>query len=351
MRVRKGLIVSGGVTIVLAILAITGVIGFNTLLLPVNAGATVEEILVEIPPGASTREIASRLKENEIIRNALFFRLYAQWAGQDQEFLAGTYRLNPAMGMREIMDTIIRGAVYRDTIWLVIPEGSTVEQIAAELQREELLDRSQFLELCTAPSPLLLERFYFLQEAVLHSGMHYVLEGYLFPDTYEIERGADAEEIALLMLHRLETVLSRERVDRAAELGLDVHQLLTLASIVEREAVVDRERRRIASVFHNRLQRDYPLQSCATVQYLLSEAKENLTLDDLALESPYNTYLYPGLPPGPIAVPGEQSLLAALSPEETGYFYFNAKDDGSGEHYFSRTLEEHYYHIGLSQQK
>ncbi len=347
---RKGLILSGSVTAVLAILAVAVVISFNTLLLPVNAGATAEEVLVEIPLGASTGEIARLLEENGIIRSALFFRLYAQWAGLDKGFMAGAYRLNPAMGMREIMEAIAEGAVYRDTIWFVIPEGSTAEQTAAFLQRDGLADGARFLELCAAPSATLLERFPFLREAVDNPAVRYPLEGYLFPDTYEVVRGAGAEEIATLMLHRFETVFDRDRGERAAALGLTVHQLLTLASIVEREAVVDGERERIAAVFHNRLHHNYPLQSCATIQYILGEVKEDLTYGDLALESPYNTYLYPGLPPGPIAAPGEQSLLAALFPEETDYFYFNSKGDGSGEHYFSRTLAEHNRHVSLAEQ-
>lgn len=347
---RKGLILSGSVTALLAIMAAVAVIGYNSLLLPVNDGGGAEEILVEIPPGASTGEIGRILEENGIIHNALFFRLYTRWAEMDRGFIAGTYRLNPAMSMQEIMETIARGDVFRDTVWFVIPEGSTVEQAAAILERGGFALGDRFRELCANPSPQILERFPFLREAAGNAALRYPLEGYLFPDTYEILRGAPAEEIVLLMLHRFARVFSGDRLDRAAGLGLTVHQALTLASIVEREAVVDHERERIAAVFHNRLRRTHPLQSCATIQFILGEVKEVLTYADLALESPYNTYLYPGLPPGPIAAPGEQSILAVLYPEETDYFYFNSKLDGTGEHYFSRTLAEHNRHVSLAEQ-
>ncbi len=350
IHLRKRLIISGSAVLVLTILVLAAITGYKTMLLPVNAGAASEVVLVDIPAGASAREIAILLEKNGIIRNADFFRFYARWVGRDEDFLAGSYRLNPAMSMREIMDLIIEGTVYHDTIWLVVPEGSTVEQIAAFLLKESLIDEVSFLELCAAPPPSLLESFPFLLEVAANSAVRYPLEGYLFPDTYEIERGTGAEEIATLMLQRFETVISRERSDRAAELGLTLHQLLTLASIVEREAVVDTERGLIAAVFQNRLHHDHFLQSCATIQYILGETKTVLTGADLALESPYNTYLHPGLPPGPIAAPGEKSLEAALFPEETDYFYFNARDDGSGGHYFSSTLEEHHYHIGLAEQ-
>ena len=143
------------------------------------------------------------------------------------------------------------------------------------------------------------------------------------------------------MLRRLETVYTEAYRQRAQELGLSMHQVLTLASIVEREGRVDWERPLIAGVFHNRLAANYPLQSCATVQYVLGEVKEVLLNEDLETPSPYNTYLHAGLPPGPIAAPGEASIRSALYPENTEYFYFVYKEDGSGEHYFSRTLSEH----------
>jgi len=185
------------------------------------------------------------------------------------------------------------------------------------------------------------EKFPFLE--AIPDKTKYRLEGYLFPDTYEISDEATASELISIMLDGSAKVLEGDFQDKLDEKGLSLHEALTLASIVEREARVDKERPLIAAVFHNRLDNEAMqlLQSCATVQYALGEVKPVLTYDDLEVDSPYNTYLNPGLPPGPIGSPGFRSIEATLYPAEVDYLYFVFKEDGTGTHYFSETLQEH----------
>lgn len=341
MAPKRSLAVWGTALAVLLVCAGGLVYTVNSMLLPVDAGAVDKTIEVTVPRGADTAQIAAILAEKGVIRNALFFRAYARWSKLDKGFIAGDYRLSPSMDLGEVVAKITGGEVHRETVWFTIPEGFTVEQIAGHLAGLGLADRDRFLELARQPSENLLAHFPFIRDAAV-PGVIYTLEGYLFPDTYEIIAGATEEEIATLMLQRLDRLIGDANLhERCRELEMSLHEALTLASIVEREARVDHERKLIAGVFYNRLALSYPLESCATVNYVLPEFKEVLSAADTAYESPYNTYKYPGLPPGPIAAPGEPSILAAFYPENTDYFYFRSKEDGSGESYFARTLQEH----------
>lgn len=339
MNVKRRLAVSGGIVAALLLILAT-LAGFNMMLLPVNSTATNKTVIVDIPPGAGTGQIGKILAGEGVIHNALAFRIYTRLMGLDKEFIAGRYELCPADGMKEIIDKIIKGEVYQDTVWFTIPEGFTVEQMAKSLSSQQLVDDRRFLKIVSSPPESLIEQFPFLKEAA-GGDCGYALEGYLFPDTYQISRGASEEEIIYLMLSRMNRIIDSRFEQRARELGMTTHQVITLASIVEKEAVAAGERKLIASVFFNRLADNYLLQSCATVQFILGEAKPVLSTKDTLIESPYNTYLHPGLPPGPISAPGESSINAVLYPEQTSYYYFVSKNDGSGEHYFSRTLQEH----------
>lgn len=340
MAAKRVVIVSGSL-LALLLFALFGLMfTVNALLLPVDANASDQTVLVEIPSGANTAQIASILKEAGIIHNSLLFRFYTRWYGLDERFIAGRYQLNPAMSLEGVAALIVSGEVYRETNWFTIPEGFTAEQIAARLSEQGLVDEALFLELASRPSATIAAGFAFLQE-IDSDQVKYLLEGYLFPDTYEIPAGATEEEIVFLMLKQMDTVFTDQYKQRAQELGMSMHQVLTLASIIEREGRVEQERPLIAGVFHNRLAMNHPLESCATIQYILGEVKPVLLYEDLRIPSPYNTYQNPGLPPGPIAAPGAASIHAALYPEETDYFFFVYKEDSSGEHYFSRTLSEH----------
>jgi UPF0755 protein len=332
----------------LIILSLSAYWQVNTLLLPVGTPNDMRPREVNIPFNSSTAQIAGILQQEGIIKSSLLFRFYARYKGYDQKLQAGNYLLSPGMTLDEILSALQQGVILERGVKLTIPEGFTVEQIAGRLEEEGLAGREEFLDICLEYrcEPVL----EFIQAAP--SGVEYLLEGYLFPDTYEILPDVTPQEIVEMMLRRFARVFDDSFRQRAAELGFSPHEIVTLASLVEKEARVPEERPLISAVFHNRLKSENMpfLQSCATVQYILGEVKPVLTYQDLEIDSPYNTYLYPGLPPGPIASPGKDALQAALYPADVDYLYFVYKEDGSGEHYFSTTLEEHNYHKGLARQ-
>lgn len=286
----------------------------------------------EVPPGASTREVADALFARRLIRHPLAFRLYARQHNLDARIRPGEYRLSPGMSPAEILGKFTRGevVVYRFTI----PEGLTVVEVAELLGRQGVVDRDRFLAAARASA---------LSREWLPAGapVREPLEGYLFPSTYEYKPGISPEQVLEMMVGRLRAVLKPEYLQRAGELNLSVHQLLTLAAIVEKEARLAAERPRIAGVYWNRLKAGMRLDADPTVAYALNKPGAELSLADLERDDPYNTYRRKGLPPGPIANPGEDSIRAVLWPEEHPYLYFVARAGGNGEHLFSQTLAEH----------
>lgn len=353
MPARRYLLIAGAILVV-AILGLSGsAAAINLLLRPIDAAATGESVHIEIEPGATTGQISAALTEKGLVRSALAFQIYARRHQLDKEFKAGPYELSPSMSLSEIAAKIASGEVDRQTNWFTIPEGYTVAQIAQRLAAAGLADRDRFLEIAAHPPQKLRERFPFIGELdgpSLASGAGagwtrshppLPLEGYLFPDTYEIVDGAGEMAILEMMLQRMETVFNGDLLKQGEDRGMSMHQILTLASIIEKEAGVPADRALVAGVLHNRLRRGWKLGSCPTVNYLLDTDREVLSNRDIAAPSLYNTYLHEGLPPGPIAAPGEEAIRAALDPPETDYLWFNTKGDGSGESYFSRTSREH----------
>lgn len=285
---------------------------------------------VDIPAGASVESIGEMLHRAGLIRHPLVLRALVEWMGVATRLQAGEYDLSPAMSLREIISRLVRGEVV--TYPFTIPEGYTVDQIADLLARHGLADRDRFLQAasrvelapCPPPDP---------------GQVRYPLEGYLFPDTYRVRRGTSEAELVSLMVRRFQEIWNAGLAEKARARGISMHEAITLASIVERETGVPHERPLVAGVFWNRLQRGMPLQADPTVLYALGREGGTLLRRDLEVDSPYNTYLYPGLPPGPIGNPGRAALLAVLEPASTDYLYFVARGDGT--HYFSRTLGEH----------
>ena len=318
-----------GITAALLLLTI----GINNLLAPVAGDGTGNPVRVVIPSGATGGTIARILAEEGLIKNELFFRYLVRWEGAEAKLKAGEYELSPAMAPKEIIDRLVQGDIVQDYVRVTIPEGYTVPQIADLLAEKGLIDRGRFLQLVQEGA----FDFDFIGE--IPDGVDYRLEGYLFPDTYYFTPEAGEEAVIDRMLQRFADVINPEIRERARELGMSLHELITLASIVEREARLPEERPIIAGVFHRRLQLGWKLESCATIQYILGEPKERLLTEDTRIPSPYNTYLHTGLPPGPIAAPGEAAIRATAYPEDTEYLFFCADKDGS--HIFSRTLEEH----------
>lgn len=259
--------------------------------------------------------------------------------------------MHPGMSHDEIIAKLNAGdTVPEETIRFTIPEGFTVEQMAKHLALLGYVNPDTFLELIQQPEQFSSQ---VVEQIPDHPDIKFRLEGYLFPETYELKSDADEREIIERMLKELERKLEQLPSDwreRMEERGLDLHQLLTIASLVEREVVLDEERPIVAGIIYNRLERGMMLQIDATVQYLFEEQKEIVEYRHLEIDDPYNTYQNFGLPPGPIASAGLKSIEAALYPEETPYLFYVTRKDGSGGHYFAETYEEHQRNIELSKQ-
>lgn len=289
--------------------------------------------------GETAASIAERLERAGIIGSALAFRLRARTEGVDVRFEAGEYELSPAMRPSEIMARLQRGRFASEE--LTIPEGWRLAQIADAIEAKVPGSREDFLRIAStyrSDHTLLKDR---PAEATL--------EGYLFPDTYHVDRDTGMAKLTDAMVRRFAEKVTPDIVDRARQRGLDVHRLVTLASVVEREAQVPSERPTIAAVFLNRLRQGMPLQADPTVQFALrptnapspggSYWKAELSSTDLRIASPYNTYQNRGLPPGPICSPGIDAIRAVAEAEPSDLLYFVARPDGS--HAFARTLAEH----------
>lgn len=307
---------------------------YNSLLSPVDL--TAEEKLVEIPEGYSVKEIANLLEEEEVIQKGLVFEIAVRLDNTQNNLQSGTYLLSGSMELKEIVDKISSGQTINDSIRVTIPEGYEINMIIKKLEDAGLTTEEAFIE---AAQNVEEYNYPFLENLPRNKDRKYPLEGYLFPDTYEFSKDATEEEMIDIMLNRFNEVFQDEYYARAEELDMSVDEVVTMASLVEREARHDDERALIAGVYYNRLDIDMKLQCDATVQYALEERKARLLYSDLEIDSPYNTYEYYGLPAGPISSVGEASIKATLYPEDTNYLYYVAKDDGS--HVFSRTLAEH----------
>ena len=282
--------------------------------------------VVEIPLAVGLHGMARLLEEEGVIRSPLSFVLVALLRGSARTLKAGEYEIPQGASLFTIVRLIEEGR-FRPRIF-TLPEGSTLQEAAERLEAEELVSGGDVRRLARDPA--------FLRSLGITAES---LEGYLFPDTYYFFKGMRGEEILAKMVHRLQEVLTPELRSRAEELRLPLHGLLTLASIVEKEAVLESERSLISAVFWNRLKRDMPLQADPTVGYAVNKKNRLLTLTDLRVDSPYNTYRYRGLPPTPIGNPGKPSILAVLYPAKADYLYFVSID--GIRHHFSTTWPQH----------
>jgi UPF0755 protein len=293
---------------------------------------------LEIDPGENATTIVARLTAAGVLQNDVLFRSYLQYRGLDTEIEAGHYSINGGMSLREIANMLQRA--QPENLTLTILEGWRREQIAeaVSLSGMNITIADFLLASNNAPD----NRFF--SDAV---PVFATLEGFLFPDTYAIDPDFEAIDFVEAMLTNFESRVGEQIRTGMKNQGLDIYQGVTFASIVEREAVVDDERGLIAAVFLNRFALGMKLEADPTVQYALGQQpdggwwKAPLSLADLQIDSPFNTYLYPGLPRGPIANPGLEAIQAVANPEETPYLYFRAMCDGSGRHAFATTFEEH----------
>lgn len=290
-----------------------------------------EFIAVTIPAGSSTSKVASILEENGIIGSANGFKLFLKLNNYDGKLQAGDYSLSPSMNAQELAQAMLSGR--NNTTRFTIPEGYTVKQTAEKLANEGLVDYDTFMYEAEHGS----FDYGFMDQ--LPAGEDR-LEGFLFPETYEIYVTADEHDIINKMLAQFNKVFTDEYVQRANELGMSIRDVIIAASIVEREAQIDDDRPLVASVIFNRLNIGMNLQMCSTVQYILGEPKAVLSTADTQIVDPYNTYINPGLPPGPIASPGKASIEATLYPADTDYLYFVVSEKLDGSHAFSSNYNQ-----------
>jgi UPF0755 protein len=314
--------------------------------------ASATPIQVTISSGMRAQKVAELLEQNGLIRSAFLFSGWLKIQGEGSRFQAGVYELTPGMTRDQIVAKLNNGEIVAAaTVRFTIPEGFTVQQIAARLAETAGVDKEKFLAAAKDPSQW--TGSIWTKTIPTDKELRFPLEGYLFPDTYEMKRGSTEADVINRMLSELDLKLDQLPEDWQSvleERGLTVHELLTIASLIEREVVVDDERAIVSSVIQNRLKKKMPLQIDATIQYLLDKQKEHLLEPDLKVVSPYNTYLQAGLPPGPIASPSLKSIEAALYPEQTDYLYYVTKKDGSNTHLFAVTYKQHQKNIKLSEQ-
>ena len=302
------------------------VAGLGWLVLTPTVTVRQGPLVVTIPPHEGLVGIANRLLEAQVIRSRTAFVAATLARGATRHLKAGEYEVPRDASTWNIIALLESGRVRQHAI--LHPEGATVAELARALEAERLAGADAVTQVAS-------DRKFLDAQGIEGPSV----EGYLFPDTYQFVRGMTPEEMLGKMVQRMRAKLTPEIRGRARDLGLSPHQLLTLASIIEREAIVKEEQRVIAAVFWNRLKIGMPLQADPTVQYAVAKERRALSRVDLAVDHPYNTYVRPGLPPGPIASPGLDAIQAALDPAPVKYLYFVASDDH--RHHFSTTVQEH----------
>ena len=284
------------------------------------------KVIFSIKSGQSLGLVAKNLEKNNLITSPIKFKILAKLMSMDKKIQAGEYKLVSTMTPMDILNAFVKGEVNLHK--LTIPEGYSIKQIAEVLEKNNLCSKDEFIEKAFDME---------MVESLNINGES--LEGYLFPETYFFSKNPSPENIINTMANRFFSIYTNEFQKRAEEINFTDHEIITLASIIEKETGAAKERKLISSVFHNRLKKRMKLETDPTVIYGIKNFNGNITRKDLRKKTPYNTYIIRGLPPGPIANPGIESIKAALYPAKTEFLFFVSKKDGT--HYFSRTLREH----------
>lgn len=344
-----GSIIKGtiGLTMIAAVLAAgVGIYMFVGNALRSGGGSDQEAVPVAfvIQPGENVNDIAANLEQQGIIDSAFWFGLQLRSSGKDILIKAGTFQLRTNMDNSEVIEVLTRPVADEPGVRFQVIEGLRLEEIAEKLAAQGLVSPTTFLDATRLPEGVAKYAGTFMQEAGAPDGA--TLEGYLFPDTYEIKQnpGDNTDATVKIMLETMQQRITPEMREKLSAQGRTVHQMLTIASIVQREGVVKEELSTIAAVFWNRVDQGMLLNADPTTQYAVGQSPDwwpVLRLDPNTVDHPYNTYKIVGLPPGPICAPGLAAIEAAVNPEATDYLYFVAKNDGTNTHVFARTLEEH----------
>lgn len=304
-------------------------LAFGASSVPKSSHDPDQKIYITVKPGMDADAIAGQLLAHGVIDSKFSFWWQVKTGGLQDKFKAGTYLLHPGMKTEDAIGKLISGETT--SIKFTIPEGFGIKEIAERLSDEGLVDKEKFLKLAKDYAP-----YDYVEK---HDNARYAAEGFLFPDTYEIQSDVSEKEIMAMMARDFDQRLTKKLRARAEEMNLSIYDLVTLASLVEKEARYEEDRPIIAQVFFKRLRIGMPLQSDTTLQYLLDAPKEDVSIADTKMESPYNTYQNYGLPPGPIASPGMAAIEAVLYPADTDYLYFVA--DRQGHNHYSNTYAEH----------
>ncbi len=334
--------------IISALIIFVGCISYNIGIGPVSKNDTLKEI--EITKGNSYLTISKLLKDNKLIKSESFYKIYIK-IFKPEKLEVCTYKLSENMGVKKIIQELEKGCKTNpDVVRVTIPEGRHIEEIAEIMASKTNNTKEQLLKAWNDKKFIdeLIQKYEFITDEVKNSKIRYALEGYLFPSTYELlNKNVSPEYIANLMLDQMDKIYQKYK-DDIKKSKYTFHEILTMASIVEYEAILDEERPIIAGVFYNRLENpNYEtvgkLQSCATLGYAINKWKLIYLDSDKAVDNPYNTYYYQGLPPGPGGMPGEKSIEAAIKPAKTDYYYFmaNVCDPNNKKSEFSKTYAEH----------
>ena len=285
-----------------------------------------KEISFQIPSGSSLYQVSKILKKNKIVKNETYFILAVRLMGYEKKLQAGKFNLQKDVNNFQLIKKLVYG--NESLVKITVLEGWTLTQISKEIEKKIGIKQMDFLELSRHPQ--------FLKKLGITAKSP---EGYLFPETYFFSDRVSPEKIIERMVFQFRKNFSSDLIEKMQEMGFNEIEVITLASIIEGEAIFDTERSKVSSVYHNRLERGMKLQADPTIQYIIEGPPRRLLNKDLKIESPYNTYLNYGLPPGPINNPGLQSIKAALFPMETNFYYFVAR--GDGYHTFTKTEKEH----------
>lgn len=322
MKILKAIIIG------IIALSATALAAYFFLDSPVNPGAGTTTFTVK--KGEGIYKIGQNLQAAGIIRSGAYFAFISRAGGRRLNIQTGMFDVSASMTTRDVAEKMSATKAKNETYKITIPEGFTAQQIAERVESHNLCSASEFEEIVENPSDYDISSPLFTLDN---------LEGFLFPETYFVDGTTTCQGLAARMVEQFHKIFQDGLKERAANSGMTVRQIVTLASLIEKEARVPSERAIISGVLQNRLKTGMLLQCDASIQYVLPKREQKLYLSHLQIDSPYNTYLHPGLPPGPICNPGRASIESAINPQSTPYFFYVARGDGS--HVFSRTGEEH----------
>jgi UPF0755 protein len=327
---KKNIIIT---ILIFALIIISGRLYFEWQInYPISQNSTEKNFVIE--KGEGVKEITADLKKSGLIKSTFYFETYVWWEKIEKKLQAGEYLLRENMSISEIVEILIKGEIISNQKKITVIEGWKINDISEYLQENKIIAAKEFE---TAAKNWRGENYQY--DFLKNLPKKTSLEGFLFPDTYFIYEDASAEDIIDKMLKNFDKYLTKEMRQEIEKQNKSIFEIITMAGILEKEVRTDKDRKIAAGIFYKRIKEGMPLESCATIAYILGEDKRQYSFEDTRIESPYNTYLNKGLPPGPICNPGESAIKAAIWPEKSEYNFFLSKKDG--ETVFSKTLEEH----------